>query len=165
MADVLIKMQAFDDAESYERAALQGFKTLAAADPKISEYRFDKALRLASLSKIAQQRGQTAAAIADLQEALLGYGTDADISNYYRSVKAAQQQRLAEMYASLAVDDQRSVVQRLGDWRAAKEWYEKALALYNGLNGESPEAREAAEQITQKIHGCDASLAALKGRA
>lgn len=165
MADVLIKMQAFDDAESYERTALQGFKTLAAADPKISEYRFDRALSLASLSKIAQQRGQTAAAIADLQEALLGYGTDADISNYYRSVKAAQQQRLAEMYASLAVNDQRSVVQRLGDWRAAKEWYEKALALYNGLNGESPEARAAAEQITQKIRGCDASLAALKGRA
>src|SRR5271163_1358159 len=165
MADVLIKMQAFDDAESYELAALQGFKTLAAADPKIAEYRFDKALSLASLSKIAQQRGRTAAAIADLQEALLGYGTDADISNYYRSVKAAQQQQLAEMYASLAVNDQRSVVQRLGDWSAAKEWYEKALALYNGLNGESPEARATAEQITQKIHGCDASLAALKGRA
>jgi eukaryotic-like serine/threonine-protein kinase len=165
MSDVLIKMQAFDDAEFYELAALQGFKKLAAADPKIAEYRFDRALSLANLAEIAQQRGQTAAAIADLQEALLGDGSDADISNYYRSVKAAQQQRLAEMYASLAVSDQRSVVQRLGDWRAAKDWYEKALALYNGLNGASPQARAAAERIEQKIHGCDASLAALKGRA
>jgi hypothetical protein len=76
-----------------------------------------------------------------------------------------QQAQVVELRFFGAVNDQRSVVQRLGDWRAAKEWYEKALALYNGLNGASPEARAAAEQITQKIHGFDASLAALKARA
>ncbi len=164
MSDVLIKMQSLDEAESSELAALREFKSLSSADPRISEYHFDMALSLGNLAKIALLRGQTAEALADLQQAAGNFGKDSGLSNYYRSVKAAQQQRLAEIYESLATNDQRSVVRRIEDWHAAKEWYEKALALYNGLNAVSPDVSAAAAQITRKIQVCDEGLAALNRR-
>jgi eukaryotic-like serine/threonine-protein kinase len=165
MSDVLIKMQSLDEAESSELAALKEFKSLSSADPKISEYHFDMALSLGNLAKIALLRGQTAEALADLQQAVSDFGKDSNMSNYYRSVKAVQQKRLAEIYESLATNDQRSVVRRIEDWHAAKEWYEKALALYNGLNAASPDVTAAAAQITRKIQVCDKGLAALNRRA
>lgn len=164
-AGVLIKMGAFARAEADEAAALTEFKALSAADPNIAEYHVDVALALANMAVILNQRGLTGLAITDLQEALQEYAHDAStgatVNVYFRSSKAIQQQRLAEVYSSLASNRQLDAAHRIQYWKSAKQWYEKTLETLYGLRASSHEAIESAAQIARRIQVCEAGLAAL----
>jgi serine/threonine protein kinase len=167
VGDVLIKMSEFDRAEPDELAALEEFRRLSAADPKIAEYHLDIALSLASMAAIAVHRAQPALALSQLQEALQTYAADVggEASNdYFRSAKAAEQRSLADIYVGLASNKKLSGAARIPYWRSAKAWYEKSLDTLGTPQASETGSRESAEavaEVRQKIRACNVELAAL----
>ena len=167
VGDVLIKMGEFDRAEPNELAALEQFRRLSAADPKIAEYHLDIALSLASVAAIAVHRAQPALAISQLQEALQTYGADdggGGSNDYFRSAKAVEQRSLADIYVGLASNKKLSGAARIPYWRSAKAWYQKSLDTSGTPQASETGSRESAEavaEVRQKIQACNVELAAL----
>ncbi len=151
----------YDDAMRYEQAALSGFQTLS-TDPHVTELRADLSMALSGLAEISARRGQSDQAIALLHQALqqsVGGSAAEWHSGHFRHAVARAQTRLGEIYATRAQEAGRPRLQRLEDWRSAREWYEKALTTYGRTRTAWFEAAVESQRIAGEIERCDRALA------
>jgi eukaryotic-like serine/threonine-protein kinase len=164
-AGVLLATGDLIQAEQHETAALEGFKALADADPKVGEYHMDVALSLVAAADIAYRRGNLALASARLQDAMnqsaaADAGTGASDINA-RTVKATEQRRMAELDAALASTRGSDPTARLRYLQSAKDWYQKSAQTLSGLSLVSHAAAKDAAEVARKIRECDDALLAL----
>jgi tRNA A-37 threonylcarbamoyl transferase component Bud32/tetratricopeptide (TPR) repeat protein len=151
--NVLLQMDHLEEASAAELKALEGFRALAAADPKIAEYRFDVGLALAAQAEIAERRNESRQAVALLREALdnsavTGTGP-ANASA--RFAIAREQALLGKAYAMLAADVQRPAAERNKDWVNARDYYGKALQTFEALMPSWAEATGEARLASDEI--------------
>lgn len=152
----------FDEAMQHGQAALDFFRSLAASDPKIAEYRHDVGHALVSMARIESLRGRLQQAIALLQQAFaqMDAATAGDASDSNFDVDRAQAELLAgDEYAGLAADTGRGSSRRSGDWRQSREHYGKSLMEYRKVSGTWFEAASGANEAAEGIRRCDAALA------
>jgi eukaryotic-like serine/threonine-protein kinase len=161
-ASVFVGLGEYEQAMHYEQAALSAFRALA-ADPHVTEVRADLSMAQIGLADMSAHQGQTDQAIALLQQALqqAAGGSPAEWqSGYFRHAVARAQARLGEIYATRARDARRGPLQRLADWRSAREWYGKALATYALTRAAWFEAAAESQRVAEEIQRCDRALAA-----
>jgi len=164
-AGVLLATGDLVQAEQHETAALEGFKALAEADPKIGEYHMDIALSLVAAADIAYRRGNLALALSRLQDAMsqsaaAESGTGPSDINA-RTIKATEQRRMAELDAAFAASHGSDRTARLRYLQSAKDWYQKSAETLGGLTLISHAAVKDAAEVARKIRECDAALLAL----
>ena len=164
-AGVLLAAGDLVQAEQHETAALEGFKALAEADPKIGEYHMDIALSLVTAADIAYRRGNLALALSRLQDAMsqsaaAESGTGPSDINA-RTVKATEQRRMAELDAALAASHGSDRTAKLRYLQSAKDWYQKSAETLGSLTLISHAAAKDAAEVADEIRECDAALLAL----
>ncbi len=150
-------------ANERERAALQGFKSLAKSDPAIAEYRIDQALALAGLAELAMRAGQPLQAVELFREALRTGDVPSSggaFNAYFVSARALQNARLGNAWAVLAADPRARAEVRTERWHAAKTAYAEAMALYLRLPAASGSAAGAAA-MRDALSSCDTALKAI----
>jgi hypothetical protein len=159
MAIVLSKLGRSADARAHAQSALAAFRALAAADPKIAEYRQDIGRALAGLADLEEQEGHPQQAIALLQESLgeMTVPTDADPGIAYAALaRAHAESLLANAYAALASDARRPAAERSQDRDNACSSDRRALVLLERLRTSWAEAAELAGQVRGRMQSCDA---------
>jgi len=167
LAGLLIKMGDLDGAAAHEASALSAFRGLAAADPRITEYRIDTALALARLGDVALHRGQPQQAVSLLSSALQEGGepvTAGTENAYFRSARAAQLSKLGEANAALGADRNQPPARRAGYWKAAKNAFAAALTIDQALQSSSPQTAEEVAKIIAAIERCDQASQTLASR-
>ena len=161
---VLIDMGDLEGAAQHGNAALGILKKLSAADPRVAEYHADVALMLKSLAHIADDRGQPRQAVSLAEEALPQSAAALETgatNGYFRYVRASIQAELGSAFAALGANAQSGRSERLHDWEAAKDWYQKSLDTYQVLGAKYGESAAEAVRIGKKIQDCDRAVAAL----
>ncbi len=131
------------------REALNGMQALSAADPKSVQFHFDVAAVEARVGAAQLLRGDTAAAMAELQRSLAEIDTSRgplDVDTL--EVKAEDQFRLGK------------VCEMTGQWPQARSWFERAIpsleearrrgALQGDAAGMLQEAREQLEVANRR---------------
>jgi tetratricopeptide (TPR) repeat protein len=157
---VLLQMGRLEEAVEAQRKALDGFRALAAADPKIAEYRFDVGLALGAQAEIAERRGEGRQAVSWLREALAtapvtGAGpTNATV----RFEVAHQEALLGKAYAMLAADSHSTPAERTKDWENARDYYGRALKAFEDLMPSWAEATGEARSASNEIQRIGAAL-------
>ncbi|MGB6451560.1 MAG: serine/threonine-protein kinase [Steroidobacteraceae bacterium] len=159
-AAAFVGLGEYDHAMPYEQAALSTFRALS-ADPHVTDLHADFSMALIGLAQISARRGQPDEAIALLYQALqqAAGGSPAEWQNgYFRHAVARAQAHLGEIYATRARDARRERLQRLADWKSAREWYARALATYGVTRTAWFEAAEESQRIAGEIEQCDRAL-------
>ncbi len=162
LAGLLIKMGDLEGAQGHEQLALAGFRSLAAADPKIAEYHMDTALALAGLGDVALNRAQPLQAASLLESALREGGAPAAVDSgnaYFRSAQAAQWAQLGQAYVVLGSDRTLRPIRRVAYWKSARGALSNALAIDQASS--SAGAAEEAAKLLATIRQCDHALQAL----
>ena len=146
----------FDEAMQHAQAALDFFRSLAVADPKIAEYRHDQSHALVSMARIEGLRARPQQAIALLQQAF----AKMDAADGSFDVDRAQAELLAgDEYAALASQTRRGSSARTADWQQSRQYYQKSLTEYRKVSGTWFQAASNVNEAAAKIRRCDAALA------
>ena len=150
---VLLQMGRLEEASVAERKALEGFRALVGADPKVAEYRFDVGLALGAQAEIAERQGEARQAVTLLREALANSAvTEAGPTNASARFGVAREEALlGKAYAMLAADSQRSAAERNKDWANARDLYGKALKTFEDLMPSWAEATGEARLASNEI--------------
>lgn len=161
VADAQAHLRRFDEALQHGQAALDFFRSLAASDPKIAEYRHDESHALVGMARIESLRAQPQQAIALLQRAFAQMGdAAADTGDGPFDVDRAQAELLAgDEYAVLASDTGGDGSRRAADWRQSRRHYQKSLTEYRKVSGTWFQAATNVNDAVAKIRRCDAALA------
>jgi serine/threonine protein kinase len=172
--DLLITYLEFGDAQlmaGNQSAAMQDYlkakpiaEELAAADAHNSQARSDLAALDLSLGAWKRQNGDPLSALEDCRRAVAIREelSAANPSNALtRRDLASAYSELAEVYEKLAANKEASAVQQQGNWRLAKDWYDKSLKIWqemksNGILGGADAAKP--EELARKVANCDAVL-------
>jgi tetratricopeptide (TPR) repeat protein len=159
IGEVLLEMGRLDSAAQHAQAALDAFRALAAADPKIAEYSHDSGRALAVLADIAERRGDAARAISLLHTALDGAASGSGPENGYFRLSVAHEQSLyGKAFAMRAVDEHRVAAERQKDWQSARDAYGEALKIYEELLPSWAEAAAGARLASDEIQHCERAL-------
>ena len=154
----------FADSLVTEREAKQIFKALLAADPNNSLAKANVAFADNSIADGLVQSGQPTAAIEVLQEALATFqalSPETASNRYVRSGFASANYLMGNVYATLAVSRRPSRAQASAEWREARSWYQKSLAMWvvKEKRGElESDERSEQQQVLTQITRCDAEL-------
>jgi tetratricopeptide (TPR) repeat protein len=166
-ADVLLAMGRLDSASQRAQTALDAFRALVEADPKVAEYPFDVGLALSTLADVAERRGEPGRAVTLLHTALQGASaiedsgpTDANL----RFATAREEALYGKAYALLAADVHRSREQRKKDWKDARDAYGTALKMFEDLIPAWAEAATEARLASDAIQHCERALLAFNAR-
>jgi tetratricopeptide (TPR) repeat protein len=162
VADAQGHLGRFDEALQHGQAALDFFRSLALADPKIAEYRHDESHALVSIARIESLRAQPQQAIALLQQAFAQMGAAATgaASDGPFDVDRAQAELLAgDEYAALASNTGEGRSRQAADWRQSRQYYEQSLTEYRKVSGTWFQAASNVNDAAAKIRRCDAALA------
>ena len=143
-------------------------KEIAAQDPKNVQAVFDLAVAHADLSEAMTPTGSTTEALDHAQNALsiLQQLSAVDPTNavYSRNVGLCYE-KLASAFARLGANENRSNEQRVTDWTAARDWFEKAERLFSDLRDRGtlmPADSEQTRKFDMKIRECDEAISRLK---
>jgi hypothetical protein len=74
-------------------------------------------------------------------------------------------EKLASAFARLGANENRSNEQRVTDWTAARDWFEKAERLFSDLRDRGtlmPADSEQTRKFDMKIRECDEAISRLK---
>jgi eukaryotic-like serine/threonine-protein kinase len=158
--DVLLQMGRLEEAAEAQRKALDGFRALAAADPKIAEYRRDIGLALGAQAEIAERRGEARRAVALLREALESSAVkEGGPTNAAARFEVAREQALlGKAHAMLAADSHGSPAERARDWESARDFYGRALKTFEDLMPSWAEATGEAHSVSNEIQRIGAAL-------
>ena len=167
IGEVLLEMGRLDSAAQHVQAALDAFRALVAADPKIAEYSHDSGRALAVLADIAERRGDAAQAISLLRTALNGASPSSNASasgtaptnGYFRLSVAHAQALYGKAFAMRAAEEHRSTSERQKDWQSARDAYGEALKIYEELLPSWAEAAAEARLASGEIQHCERALA------
>jgi tetratricopeptide (TPR) repeat protein/tRNA A-37 threonylcarbamoyl transferase component Bud32 len=158
--NVLLQMGRLEEAAEAQRKALEGFRALAAADPKIAEYRRDVGQALGAQAEIAERRGEAREAVALLREALASSAvTESGPTNAAARFDVAREQALlGRAYAMLAADPHRPSAQRTKDWESARDFNGRALKTFEDLMPSWAEAAGEARLASNEIQRIGTAL-------
>ena len=153
----LLHMGRLQEAAGFAQSALTAFRSLAASDPKIEEYRLDIGVALDDLASIALKNGTPEQALPDLQEALqqsasVRIGSSAE----FRMDRADTEVLLADAEAALAADPHRSSIQHRRDREEGCRRLGEAVDTYRALSATLAEAAQEARQSAAKLDQCKA---------
>ena len=154
----------FADSFATEREAKQIFKSLLAADPNNSLAKANVAFADNGIADGLVRSGQPAAAIDVLQEALATFqalSPETASNRYVRSGFASANYLMGNVYAALAASRRPSRAQASAEWREARSWYQKSLAMWvvKEKRGElESDERSEQQQVLTQITRCDAEL-------
>jgi non-specific serine/threonine protein kinase/serine/threonine-protein kinase len=154
----------FADSLVTEREAKQIFRSLLAADPNNSLAKANVAFAESGVADALVQSGQPAAAIEVLQEALATFqalSPETASNRYVRSGFASANYLMGNVYAALAASRRASRAQASAEWREARSWYQKSLAMWvvKEKRGElESDERSEQQQVLTQITRCDAEL-------
>jgi len=147
-----------------EREAKQIFKSLLAADSNNSLAKANLAFADNSIADGLVRSGHPAAAIAVLQEALATFqalSPDTASNRYVRSGFASANYQMGNVHATLAASHRLSQAQASAEWREARAWYQKSLAMWvvkEKRNELENDERSEQQQVLTQITRCDAEL-------
>jgi non-specific serine/threonine protein kinase/serine/threonine-protein kinase len=158
--NVLMQMGRLDESAEAQRTALEGFRALAAADPNITEYRFDVGLALGAQAEIAERRGDARQAVLLLRQALdsATLPGSGPTNAAARFAIAREEALLGKAHAMLAADAQRSPTERAKDWASARDHYGKALQTFEDLMPSWAEATGEAHLASNEIQRVGTAL-------
>ncbi len=162
MAGAQANLGRFDEALQHGQAALDFFRSLAASDPKIAEYRQDESHALVSMARIESLRARPQQSIALLQQAFaqMDATSAGDGSGGNFDADRAQAEFLAgDEYAALASAASPGGSSRAADWRQSRQYYEQSLTEYRKVSGTWFQAATNVNEAAEKIRRCDAALA------
>jgi eukaryotic-like serine/threonine-protein kinase len=160
LGEVLLRMDRQASAAQRAQAALDAFRVLQAADPKVAEYPFDAGMALGILADVAERRGDPDRAIALLQTALDAMAADSGPANASVHFAAAHAESLyASAFAMRARDVHHNPIEREKDWQSAREAYGKALRMFEEILPSLAEAADEARLVSGEIQQCDRALA------
>jgi len=154
----------FADSLATEREAKQIFRSLLAADANNSLAKANVAFAESGIADALVQSGQPAAAIEVLQEALATFqalSPETASNRYVRSGFASANYLMGNVYAALAASRRASRAQASAEWREARSWYQKSLAMWvvKEKRGElESDERSEQQQVLTQITRCDAEL-------
>jgi non-specific serine/threonine protein kinase/serine/threonine-protein kinase len=162
LAGLLINAQKIDLAAQREQTALAEIKALSAEDPNIVEYHVDVAFVTGNLGRIANLQGRFAQAIDLARSGLAEMAPiHAEANGYYGYANVVLREDLGAAHAGLGADPRRGRLQRIQDWRAARDWYGQALSLLDALSAQSKEAKSEAAAVAARRDHCARELEAL----
>jgi tetratricopeptide (TPR) repeat protein len=155
-AAILTALGRLDEAERSGQAALGAFEALAAADPKIDEYRMDVGTALAGLARIDEARGAPAQALERLRRAIgqMGISSASQASAEFRILRADALAQLGRVSAVLAGDVARAPAQRAADAQRACEAYQEASTLYRRLAASWAEVADDERAVETALRTC-----------
>jgi tetratricopeptide (TPR) repeat protein len=153
----LLRMGRLQEAAGFAQSALAAFRSLAASDPKIEEYRVDVGLALDDLARIALKSGAPAQALPELQEALQqSASVRGGSSAEFRMDRADTEALLADTEAALAADPRHSISQRRRDREEGCRHLGEAVDTYRALSATLAEAAQDAQRSVAKLAQCQA---------
>ena len=142
---------------------------LAAADAHNIQARGDLAAFYLSFSRCELRNSDLPAALENCRRALAireELSTSNPTNALTRRDLAVAYFELAKIHEKLATDGRASVDQHQGNWRAAKDWYEKSLNIWTEMksHGTLPGADSAKlDEVAKEIANCDAALNSIEG--
>ncbi len=165
LAAELNRMQRFGEAEQHGQAALAGFRSLSATDPKVGQYHIGAGRTLIIMAKTALDERQTdrarpllQAALQELSQAARTQQASAD----FQFAQAVAESLFGELYEALAARERASRLERLGDWQSAKQWYVRAAGGFPAGFADGTAQAQADEAAIQR---CDQEIAHVQAPA
>jgi serine/threonine protein kinase/tetratricopeptide (TPR) repeat protein len=140
-------------------------RSLADAEPTNTLYRGNLAVALTRVGEMSLKLGRKTEALEGLQKAL-AIREELVAANPEYAVGRGQlayiYKGLGNYFSTAAADETDN---RAGNWRQAKDWYRKSLAIWTDLQQKKPldndDAKEPAD-LNQKIQQCERALAKIK---
>jgi non-specific serine/threonine protein kinase/serine/threonine-protein kinase len=154
----------FADSLTTEREAKQIFRSLLAADSNNSLAKANVGFADNGIADALVQSGQPAAAIEVLQESVATFramSPETASNRYVRTGFASANYLMGNVYAALAASRRLSRAQASAEWREARSWYQKSLAMWvvKEKRGElESDERSEQQQVLTQITRCDAEL-------
>jgi non-specific serine/threonine protein kinase/serine/threonine-protein kinase len=152
------------EALASEREGHNTFKGLLASDANNSLARANFGFTDNAIAEILVQSSQPTAAMGVLRESLVTFSamSPATASNrYVRTGFAMAHSTMGSAYVALATSRHTSRAQAAQDWREARSWYEKSLALWidKSKRGElESDERDDQQKVVDQIARCAAAL-------
>jgi hypothetical protein len=130
--------------------------------------RFDFAVAHGDLAEGLSLTGDTESALDHAAQSLsiLQALAKADPTNaVYRRNVGLCYEKLGEIRARMANDDERPIVQRISDWNEAHNWYQRGGEIFSTLRDEGilmPVDSDRPQKFAAKVKQCEDGLSRLK---
>lgn len=160
-----LHMGHLQQAAAFAQSALAAFRSLAASDPKIEEYRVDVGLALDDLAAVALKSGKPQEALVELQEAVQqSASVRSGSSAEFRMDRADTAALLADTQLVLAADSRRSTLERRRDREEGCRRLGEAVDTYRALSATIAEAAQDVRQSLAKADQCRARVSETNAR-
>jgi tetratricopeptide (TPR) repeat protein len=166
--NTLLEKGDFEAARESRRKAFAIREKIAAEDPKNVQARFDFAVAHGDLAEGLSLTGDTESALDHAAQSLsiLQALAKADPTNaVYRRNVGLCYEKLGEIRARMANDDERPIVQRISDWNEAHNWYQRGGEIFSTLRDEGilmPVDSDRPQKFAAKVKQCEDGLSRLK---
>jgi non-specific serine/threonine protein kinase/serine/threonine-protein kinase len=161
---LLLQLGQVADASVHAQAALDAYRTLAAADPGVAIYHINLAPTLTLLGQIALRRGHPQAALDLTREAVTEVesldGESGGVDLHYERAEA--EGTLGDLYVQRAAGAAGRAAQER-NWESARHWYTRTRADLAAVLAASSLARELAAANDRQLELCEHKLAQLRG--